>query len=65
MIWAFDVKTKDASFARNFHQRALSNELLLRPISNTVYIMPPYVISEEEITLLTSRTLEIIDTLDA
>ncbi len=65
MIWAFEVETGDVSFARNFHQRALSNELLLRPISNTVYFMPPYVINEEEIALLTSRTLEIIDTLDA
>lgn len=65
MIWAFDVETSDPSFARNFYQRALSKELLLRPIGNTVYFMPPYVINEEEIALLTGRTLEIIDTLSA
>ncbi len=63
MIWAFEVNTHDASFARTFHQHALSKELLLRPIANTVYFMPPYVINDEEITLLTARTLAIIDTL--
>jgi adenosylmethionine-8-amino-7-oxononanoate aminotransferase len=65
MIWAFEVETSDPSFARNFHQRALDKELLLRPISsnagNTVYFMPPYVINAEEIALLTSRTLELLN----
>ncbi len=63
MIWAFEVETRNAAFARNFHQRALAKELLLRPIANTVYFMPPYVINDEEIALLTARTLEILDTL--
>jgi adenosylmethionine-8-amino-7-oxononanoate aminotransferase len=62
MIWAFEVETGDAAFARNLHQRALAKELLLRPIGNTVYFMPPYVITEEEIALLTSRTLELLNT---
>ncbi|HTD90881.1 MAG TPA: adenosylmethionine--8-amino-7-oxononanoate transaminase [Burkholderiales bacterium] len=65
MIWAFEVETSDPSFARNFHQRALDKELLLRPIQsnagNTVYFMPPYVINDEEIALLTRRTLELLD----
>jgi adenosylmethionine-8-amino-7-oxononanoate aminotransferase len=61
MIWAFEVETSDADFARNFHQAALSRELLLRPIGSTVYFMPPYVINDEEIALLTSRTLAILD----
>jgi adenosylmethionine---8-amino-7-oxononanoate aminotransferase len=61
MIWAFEVETREPSFARNFHQRALDKELLLRPIGNTVYFMPPYVINDEEITLLTSRTLELLN----
>ncbi len=64
MIWAFEVETSDPSFARNFHQAALSKELLLRPISstagNTVYFMPPYAINAEEIELLTARTLELL-----
>jgi adenosylmethionine-8-amino-7-oxononanoate aminotransferase len=61
MIWAFEVDTEDAAFARKFYRAALANELLLRPINNTVYFMPPYVISEGEIDMLVARTLEIID----
>ena len=63
MIWAFDVDTDDAEFARNFHAAALERELLLRPIGNTVYFMPPYVINDREIDMLVTRTLEILDVL--
>jgi adenosylmethionine-8-amino-7-oxononanoate aminotransferase len=61
MIWAFEVDSTDASFARNFHARALERELLLRPLGNTVYFMPPYVIADEEIELLAHRTAELLD----
>ena len=61
MIWAFEVEADNPSFARDFHQRALAQELLLRPIGNTVYFMPPYVINEEEITLLTRATFDILN----
>lgn len=61
MIWAFEVATDDAGFALNFYQQALARELLLRPIGSTVYFMPPYVIGDDEIDLLISRTLEIIE----
>ena len=61
MIWAFEVNTNDPAFARHFHQQALGKELLLRPIGNTVYFMPPYVISDDEIALLAQRTLELIN----
>jgi adenosylmethionine-8-amino-7-oxononanoate aminotransferase len=61
MIWAFEVATDDAGFARNFYQQALARELLLRPIGNTVYFMPPYVIADDEIELLINRTLDIIE----
>src|SRR6185503_2850427 len=56
MIWAFEVAGVEASFAREFSAKALEKELLLRPIGNTVYFMPPYAISDEEIALLTERT---------
>ncbi|MNC92456.1 Adenosylmethionine-8-amino-7-oxononanoate aminotransferase [compost metagenome] len=61
MIWAFEVETDDPGFAPRFFARALERELLLRPIGNTVYFMPQYVISDEEIGLLAARTLEIIE----
>ena len=38
-------------------------KLLLRPIGNTVYFMPPYTIGDDEMDMLVARTLEIIDAL--
>jgi len=61
MIWAFEVETADPHFSRHFHARALEQELLLRPLGNTVYFMPPYVIGEEEIGLLAGRTARLLD----
>ena len=61
MIWAFEVAAEDADFPRRFYQQSLARELLLRPIGNTIYFMPPYVISRDEIEMLLSRTLEILD----
>jgi adenosylmethionine-8-amino-7-oxononanoate aminotransferase len=63
MIWAFEVDTTDGSFARTFSAQALARELLLRPLGNTVYFMPPYVIGEEEIALLAGRTAELLDSI--
>lgn len=60
MIWAFDAVPGDAAaaatFSRRFFSAALENELLLRPIGNTVYMMPPYILSDDEIDLLAART---------
>jgi len=61
MIWAFEVEAKRPEFARWFFAQALERDLLLRPLGNTVYFMPPYVITDEEIELLAHRTLEIIE----
>ncbi|HEY8608571.1 MAG TPA: adenosylmethionine--8-amino-7-oxononanoate transaminase [Noviherbaspirillum sp.] len=61
MIWAFDAVDADAGFARRFFTEALQQELLLRPIGRTVYLMPPYILDEEETALLASRTLAAFD----
>ncbi len=65
MIWAFEVEGADATFGRRFFTAALARELLLRPISgnagNTVYFMPPYVISDAEMDLLVAHALEALD----
>ncbi len=63
MILAFDVDTADAGFSRRFFASALERELLLRPLGNTVYFMPPYVIGTDEIELLARRTADILDAL--
>lgn len=65
MIWAFDAVEADparaATFSRRFFATALENELLLRPIGTTVYLMPPYVLDDEETSLLAARTRKIFD----
>ena len=62
-LFAFDVALDgDAArgFSRRFFERALERELLLRPIGTTVYLMPPYVMSDDDIAWLASTR----DTLD-
>jgi adenosylmethionine-8-amino-7-oxononanoate aminotransferase len=61
MIWAFDAAGADATFSRRFFAAALDNELLLRPIGKTVYLMPPYVLDDAETELLASRTRKVFD----
>jgi len=61
MIWAFDVDSEDPAFARKLYHTALERELLLRPIGNTVYFMPPYVITDAEMDFLVIRTLDVIN----
>lgn len=61
MIWAFDVADADAGFARRFYAAALEQELLLRPLGNTVYFMPPYVLRDEEFAFLVAGALKALD----
>jgi adenosylmethionine---8-amino-7-oxononanoate aminotransferase len=61
MIWAFEVDGTDATFSRRLFEAAMARELLLRPIGNTVYFMPPYIIGDAEMHLLATRTLEALD----
>lgn len=61
MIAAFDVATDDPYFSRRFYRAALEREALIRPIGNTVYLMPPYIISNEEIAQLGERVRQALD----
>lgn len=63
MIWAFDAITTEApgAFSRRFFSAALEQELLLRPIGHTVYLMPPYILNDDEIDLLAARTLAVFE----
>ena len=63
MIWAFEVDSEDNAFAQSFFACALRQELLLRPIGNTVYFMPPYIISEDEMDRLLDATGAIVEAL--
>ena len=66
MIWAFDVKAEAIArsaaarrgepFARAYFRAAREAGVLLRPIGNTVYLMPPYVLTPEESVHLAGGT---------
>ena len=61
MIWAFDAVDVPSDFPRRFATAAQQRELLLRPIDNTVYLMPPYVIDDASAVWLAQN---VIDTLN-
>ena len=63
MIWAFDAADDNPEFSRRFYQRALARGLLLRPLGNTVYFMPPYVIEPGQMDLIVEGTIAILDDL--
>ncbi|AZN36803.1 adenosylmethionine--8-amino-7-oxononanoate transaminase [Iodobacter ciconiae] len=64
MIWAFDVVGVAPGFAQRFFIAALEQELLLRPIGNTVYFMPPYCLTDAEVRHLLSGTLAALDAVE-
>jgi adenosylmethionine-8-amino-7-oxononanoate aminotransferase len=64
-ILAFDAVLDDVHAQRNFSRRyarhALAAGVLLRPIGRTVYLMPPYVLDGDEISLLAAATVEALE----
>ena len=52
MILAFDVKSSALrntnTFPREMFAKSLAEGVLIRPIGNTIYVMPPYVLSAQE-----------------
>jgi adenosylmethionine-8-amino-7-oxononanoate aminotransferase len=65
MIWAFDAIVDDPDAATTFSNRffieGMQQELLMRPIGTTVYMMPPYILDDEEIELLATRTRSVFE----
>lgn len=61
MIWAWDIPQASADFSRTVYRVALRHELLLRPLGNTVYLMPPYLLSDSEIDALAERVNAVMD----
>ncbi len=61
MIWAFEVASRTQGCSRQFFEEGLKRQVLLRPIGNTVYFMPPYVVDADEFSHLVAATLEIIE----
>ena len=63
MIWAFDVIDAPSDFSARFYRAASQRGLLLRPLGNTVYFMPPYTISASEMHFLIEQTLDSLNAL--
>lgn len=57
MIWAFDMADAQPGFGTRFHQATLAQGVFIRPIGNTVYVMPPYVTSADEMRGLADAVL--------
>lgn len=57
MIAAFDVPGASPEFARSFFTAGQEHGVLLRPIGNTVYFMPPYILDDEQTTQLVDGAL--------
>jgi adenosylmethionine-8-amino-7-oxononanoate aminotransferase len=64
MIWAFEVKTRRSDFSQAFFSAMLEQSCLTRPIGNTVYFMPPYVIEPAHMEQLVGATLATLGRLD-
>ena len=52
MILAFDIKPaalkNSTTFSRDMFSASMAEGILIRPIGNTIYVMPPYILSSEE-----------------
>lgn len=63
MILAFDLNLPHKRAGYEFYLKALHNGLLLRPLGNTIYFMPPYIISPEEIQSVAHGVFAILEDL--
>jgi adenosylmethionine-8-amino-7-oxononanoate aminotransferase len=61
MIWAFDAVDAAPDFSRRFFSTAVEHELLMRPIGPTIYLMPPYILDDDEIEGLAHNTLSVFE----
>ena len=61
MILAFEVASDRPDFARWCASEALRHGVLLRPIGRTIYCMPPYCVTDEQMDLLAAAALAILE----
>jgi adenosylmethionine-8-amino-7-oxononanoate aminotransferase len=61
MIWAFEVIDAEPGFAGRWFSAALAQGLLLRPVNNTVYLMPPYIATIEDLKHIFITLLALLD----
>lgn len=68
-IAAFDVTTSDGnnyfdSISLTLRQLFLTRDLLIRPLGNTIYLMPPYCITTEQLDFIYLQIREVLNTLE-
>ena len=61
MILAFVVNNAGENFAERFHLQGRAHEIVIRPIGNTVYLMPPYVLTQEVADFLADAIAQCLD----
>jgi adenosylmethionine---8-amino-7-oxononanoate aminotransferase len=61
-IAAFDIQPTQHTMSK-ITQRFLEDGMLLRPLGNTVYLLPPYCITREALTSAYSKIIHIINSL--
>lgn len=66
-IAAFEIESTSTSYFSNVkdvvYQRFLDNGILLRPLGNTIYIMPPYCITINELNEIYKVILDVVKSL--
>jgi adenosylmethionine-8-amino-7-oxononanoate aminotransferase len=67
-ILAFDVKDKSSGYLSPIRDLLyfgfLDKGVLLRPLGNTVYIMPPYVITDKQLKKVYKTILKVLEVID-
>lgn len=67
-ILAFEVKDKNSGYLSPIRDRLyhgfLDMGVLLRPLGNTVYIMPPYVITDKQLKKVYKVILKVLEVID-
>lgn len=68
-IIAFEIKTKEETgylnaLAENISTYFIQKKIILRPLGNIVYILPPYCISDDELDLIYSNIEQFLNTID-
>ena len=61
MVFAFDLNGNfDRTISLKFSQLALQEGLIIRPLGNVVYFMPPYIITNDEVDFVVDALMKIL-----
>ncbi len=64
LILEFNTETVSGYFntlGKTLYTEALSNHLLLRPLGNTIYVLPPYCITSDQLNLIYTFLIDLLE----